>query len=329
MAELTIATFNINGVNNRLANLLEWLARETPDVVCLQELKATDQQFPLKAITDAGYGAIWRGEPLWNGVAILARGARPIETRRALPGQEHDPHARYLEAAVHGVLVGNLYLPNGNPLRSPKFAYKLAWFESLIGYAATLCGSEHPVALLGDYNVVPTDDDIYDPKSWLRDALLQPESRACYRRLLAQGWYDSLRERSGGERVYTYWDYFRKHWQRNAGLRIDHLLLNPRLAPALVDVGVHRWVRDQPHASDHAPVWMRLELGAGGAKPRGAKSREAAAKPAGAKSREAGAKSRAAAAKPAGAKPAGAKPTVAKPRKAPARPRKPRPKADG
>ena len=260
MAELTIATFNINGVNTRLANLLEWLAREAPDVVCLQELKATDQQFPAKALADAGYGAIWRGEPLWNGVAILARGARPIATRRALPGQEADPHARYLEAAVHGVLVGNLYLPNGNPLKSPKFAYKLAWFEALIAYAATLHGAPHPVALAGDYNVVPTDEDIYDPTSWRKDALLQPESRACYARLLAQGWLDSLHARHAGERVYTFWDYFRNHWPRNAGLRIDHLLLNARLAPALVDVGVHRWVRDRPHASDHAPVWMRLDL---------------------------------------------------------------------
>lgn len=269
-ATLKVATFNINGVNTRLANLLEWLGREAPDVVCLQELKAADKQFPLAAVRDAGYGAIWRGEPLWNGVAILGRGVDPVEIRRALPGQEKDPHARYLEAAVHGIIVGGLYLPNGNPIRGPKFRYKLAWFESLIAHAQGLFDAGVPVVLAGDYNVVPTDADIYDPKSWLRDALLQPEARECYRRLLAQGWLDSLRHKHPDEKVFTFWDYFRNHWQRDAGLRIDHLLLSRELAPSLVDAGVDRWVRGQPHASDHAPTWV--ELAVAGARPRRARA---------------------------------------------------------
>jgi exodeoxyribonuclease-3 len=255
-----LATFNINGVNNRLANLLEWLERDKPDVACLQELKATDKQFPAKAIRDAGYHALWSGEHLWNGVAILARDAAPVLTRRGLPGMEDDPHARYLEAAVGGILVGALYLPNGNPIKGPKFQYKLAWFEALIAHAETLFASGHPVVLAGDFNVVPTDDDIYDPKSWLRDALLQPESRACYRRLLAQGWVDALRELHPGERIYTFWDYFRDHWKRNAGLRIDHLLLSNQLAPKLKAAEVATWVRDRPHASDHAPTWISLDV---------------------------------------------------------------------
>ena len=257
---LSIATFNINGVTKRLANLLEWLGRESPDVVCLQELKATDKQFPVREIYAAGYGAIWRGEALWNGVAILAKGAQPIETRRVLPGQDTDEHARYIEAAVQGVIVGALYLPNGNPLNSPKFAYKLAWFESLLAHAQTLFDSGHPVVLAGDYNVVPTDDDIYHPKSWRRNALLQPQVRALYKRLLAQGWLDALRAKYPEERIYTFWDYFRDHWKRDAGLRIDHLLLSSTLAPKLAEAGVDRWVRDRPNASDHAPTWIRIEV---------------------------------------------------------------------
>jgi exodeoxyribonuclease-3 len=257
---LSIATFNINGVTKRLANLLEWLNRESHDIVCLQELKATDKQFPVREIAAAGYTAIWRGEPLWNGVAILAKGAQPIETRRVLPGQEKDEHARYLEAAVQGVIVGALYLPNGNPLKSPKFAYKLAWFESLIAHAQTLYDSGHPVVLAGDYNVVPTDDDIYNPKSWLRNALLQPQARALYKKLLAQGWLDALRAKHPDERIYTFWDYFRDHWKRDAGLRIDHLLLSRTLAPKLAEAGVDRWVRDRPNASDHAQTWIRIKV---------------------------------------------------------------------
>jgi exodeoxyribonuclease III len=254
---MKLATFNINNVNRRLPNLLAWLERESPDVVCLQELKATDKQFPARAIRDAGYHAIWRGEHLWNGVAILSR-SQAVETRRVLPGQEKDEHARYIEAAVDGILVGCIYLPNGNPIRGPKFAYKLAWFEALIAHAQALYDSGHPVALLGDYNVVPTDFDIYDPKSWKRDALLQPESRECYRRLLSQGWLDSLRATHEGERIYTFWDYFRNHWERNAGLRIDHLLLSPSLAPRLREAGVDSWTRGEPGASDHAPTWITL-----------------------------------------------------------------------
>ncbi|NSX03087.1 exodeoxyribonuclease III [Cupriavidus gilardii] len=268
MAMLKIATFNINGIRARLPALLEWLEREAPDVVCLQELKTADAGFPIDAIRAAGYGAIWHGEKSWNGVAILSRGTEPIESRRGLPGDDGDKQSRYIEAAVHGVLVGCLYLPNGNPQPGPKFEYKLAWFERLLKYAATLYDSGHPVVLAGDYNVVPTDDDIYNPRSWLKDALLQPESRACYRRLLEQGWVDALRARYPDERIYTFWDYFRQHWQTNSGLRIDHLLLNATLAPALREAGVDRWVRGMEQASDHAPAWVTLEFGGGGARRR-------------------------------------------------------------
>ncbi|HUP92980.1 MAG TPA: exodeoxyribonuclease III [Solimonas sp.] len=257
---LRIATFNINGIRSRLPALLEWLAREAPDVVCLQELKAADAAFPIAEIRAAGYGAIWHGQVSWNGVAILARDAEPLETRRGLPGGRDDTHSRYVEAAVHGVIVGCLYLPNGNPQPGPKFEYKLAWFERLTAYAAGLYDSGHPVVLAGDYNVVPTDEDIYNPRSWLKDALLQPASRECYRRLLAQGWTDALRTHFPDQRIYTFWDYFRQHWQRDSGLRIDHLLLSADLAPRLLDAGVDRWVRGQPHASDHAPTWIALDM---------------------------------------------------------------------
>jgi exodeoxyribonuclease-3 len=253
-----VATFNVNGVVGRLANVVQWLERESPDIVCLQELKALDSGFPAATLRDAGYEAIWKGQRSWNGVAILAKGAKPVETRRELPGGDGDDQSRYIEAAVNGLIVGCLYLPNGNPQPGPKFAYKLAWFERLIDHARSLHASGHPVVLAGDYNVVPTDFDIYDPKSWKKDALLQPESRACYERLLAQGWVDSLRTRFAKERVYTFWDYFRQHWPRNAGLRIDHILLNPHVE--LVDAGVDSWVRGEPHASDHAPAWATLRL---------------------------------------------------------------------
>lgn len=255
---LKFATFNVNGVRSRLSNLLGWLEKEQPDVVCLQELKAADNQFPVTEIRAAGYGAIWHGQASWNGVAILGKGADPVEVRRGLPGDAKDEHSRYLEAAVHGVHVACLYLPNGNPQPGPKFAYKLAWFERLIAHAQGLFESEHPVLLAGDFNVVPTDFDIYNPRSWLKDALLQPESRECYRRLLAQGWVDTLRQQFPDERIYTFWDYFRRHWETNSGLRIDHLLLNPPLAPRLLEAGVDKWVRGEPHASDHAPTWLTL-----------------------------------------------------------------------
>jgi exodeoxyribonuclease-3 len=257
---LKIATFNVNGIGTRLPHLLEWLAKEQPDVACLQELKAHDTKFPLKAIRDAGYGARVHGQQSWNGVAILARDADPIETRRGLPGDPDDTHSRYIEAAAHGVIVGCLYLPNGNPQPGPKFDYKLRWFERLIDHAKGLYASGQPVVLAGDYNVVPTDFDIYNPKSWLKDALLQPESRAAYQRLLGQGWVDSLRAKYPEERIYTFWDYFRQHWPKNSGLRIDHLLLNKELAPRLVDAGVDRWVRGLEKASDHAPTWITLDM---------------------------------------------------------------------
>ncbi|MBA1204118.1 exodeoxyribonuclease III [Pseudomonas capeferrum] len=258
MKALKIATFNINGIRSRLPGLLAWLERERPDIACLQELKAPDTAFPRDALEAAGYGCLYQGQTSWNGVAILARDSQPVEVRRGLPGMEEDTQSRYLEAAVHGVLVGCLYLPNGNPQPGPKFDYKLRWFECLIEHARGLRESDHPVVLAGDYNVVPTDEDIYDPKSWRKDALLQPESRDRYQRLLSQGWTDSLRALYPDERVYTFWDYFRNHWQRNAGLRIDHLLLNPALAPYLKDAGVDAWVRNEEHASDHAPVWIEL-----------------------------------------------------------------------
>jgi exodeoxyribonuclease-3 len=255
---MKLATFNVNGITRRLAHLLVWLERETPDIVCLQELKALDTAFPVNDLRRAGYGALWHGQRSWNGVAVLARGAEPREIRRGLPGNAADEQSRYLEAEVHGIVVACLYLPNGNPQPGPKFDYKLAWFDRLIEHAATLCGSARPVALVGDFNVVPTDFDIYNPRSWKRDALLQPQSRRRYEQLLAQGWTDALRELHPGAQVFTFWDYFRQHWERNAGLRIDHLLLNAALRPRLAEAGVDRWVRGLPGASDHAPAWIRL-----------------------------------------------------------------------
>lgn len=255
---LTIATYNVNGIRSRLPHLLAWLAKESPDIACLQELKSLDENFPIAEIHAAGYGAIWRGQRSWNGVAILTKGTDPVESRRSLPGNRADDQSRYLEAAAHGVIVGCLYLPNGNPQPGPKFDYKLAWFDRLIKHAQALFDSGQPVVLAGDFNVVPTDFDIYNAKSWQKDALLQPESRACYQRLLQQGWTDALRETHPDQRIYTYWDYFRQHWQRDAGLRIDHLLLNGQLAHRLVGAGVDRWVRDLPKASDHAPAWIKL-----------------------------------------------------------------------
>ncbi|MCY0986861.1 exodeoxyribonuclease III [Nannocystis sp. ILAH1] len=256
MSALKLATYNINGIRTRLPVLLQWLAKEQPDIVCLQELKAVDADFPVAELRKAGYGALWHGQRSWNGVAILARDGMPLESRRGLPGDPEDTQSRYLEAAVHGVLVGCLYLPNGNPQPGPKFDYKLAWFDRLIAHAATLCNAGIPAVLAGDFNVVPTDADIYNPKSWRKDALLQPESRARYTKLLSQGWLDSLRHLHPDEPMFTFWDYFRQHWQRDAGLRIDHLLLNPELAPRLKSAGVDRWVRGLEGTSDHAPTWI-------------------------------------------------------------------------
>ncbi|MDP9416015.1 MAG: exodeoxyribonuclease III [Pseudomonadota bacterium] len=256
---MKIATFNVNGINGRLPRLVEWLEEAQPDVVCLQELKAPQEKFPAKAIAKAGYGAIWHGQSRWNGVAILARGCDPVETRRCLPGDPSDEQARYIEAAVNGLLIGCLYLPNGNPQPGPKFEYKLAWFERLIAYAAGLLETRLPVVLAGDYNVVPTDFDIYNRRSWLHDALLQPESREAFRRLLDQGWTDAIRLLHPDEPIYTFWDYFRNAWGRNAGLRIDHLLLSPAAAPRLAEAGVDREIRGREGASDHAPAWIVLK----------------------------------------------------------------------
>jgi exodeoxyribonuclease-3 len=257
---MKIATYNVNGIKSRLPRLIEWLAREQPDVACLQELKALDASFPRAELEQAGYHALWKGQRAWNGVAILAKDVEPLEFRRELPGDPSDEHSRYLEAGVGGIVVACLYLPNGNPQPGPKFDYKLAWFDRLIEHAAGLSRCGQPVVLAGDYNVVPTDMDIYDPKSWRKDALLQPESRQRYQRLLGQGWIDAVRHLHPDAAVYTFWDYFRQHWQRNAGLRIDHLLLNAQLAPALVAAGVDAWVRGQEGASDHAPTWVELDL---------------------------------------------------------------------
>ena len=259
-ASIKIATFNVNGIGARLSHLLEWLAREQPDVVALQELKAGDDVFPEEALEQAGYGAIWQGQRSWNGVALLARNALPVESRRCLPGDPGDSQSRYIEAAVHGVIVGALYLPNGNPQPGPKFDYKLAWMARLARHAKTLVDLGHPVALVGDFNVVPTDADIYDPKGWRKDALLQPESREAFASLVAQGWTDALLQVFGeASGVYTFWDYFRQHAERDRGLRIDHVLLNPVLAKRLKAAGVDRWVRLQPKASDHAPAWVKVD----------------------------------------------------------------------
>jgi exodeoxyribonuclease III len=255
---LRIATFNINNVNRRLPNLLAWLAKEKPDVVCLQELKAENDDFPARPIEAAGYKAVWTGQRSWNGVAILARNAEPVLTRTELPGDPEDKQARYIEAAVRGVIVASLYLPNGNPQPGPKYTYKLAWFERLIAHAATLLEAGVPVVLAGDYNVVPTDRDIYATRSHAKNALLQPEPREAYRRLLGQGWTDALRELYPGEPMFTFWDYKRDRWSRDAGLRLDHLLVSPDLKPRLNAAGVDRWVRGETDASDHAPAWIEL-----------------------------------------------------------------------
>ena len=255
---MRIATFNINDVNKRLANLLAWLGAAEPDVVCLQELKAADANFPHAALADAGYGAVWRGQKTWNGVAILARNREPVLVRDELPGDPTDTQSRYIEAAVNGVLVACLYLPNGNPQPGPKFDYKLAWFDRLIAHAAGLHAAGVPAVLAGDFNVVPTDLDIYPTESWSKDALLQPESRAAFQRLLDQGWTDAIRMLHPAEPMYTFWDYKRDRWRRNAGLRIDHLLLSASLVGRMMAAGVDRDVRGEVGASDHAPAWIVL-----------------------------------------------------------------------
>jgi exodeoxyribonuclease-3 len=254
-----IATFSVNGVVKRLDNLLAWLAAARPDAVALQEIKCRDREFPHRALAAAGYGAIVRGQGPHHGVAILARNEPPIETRRALPGDPSDHEARYLEAAVGGVLVGCLYAPNGNPQPGPKFDYKLAWLARLIGHARELQAAGVPVVLAGDYNVVPTDFDIYSPRSWRKNALLQPEPRQLYARLLELGWRDALRTLFPSDPMFTFWQYYRDAWPRDAGWRIDHFLLNDVVAPRLIAGGVDRAVRGAPNASDHAPAWIVLD----------------------------------------------------------------------
>jgi exodeoxyribonuclease-3 len=255
---MKIATYNVNSVNARLPNLLRWLAESAPDVVCLQELKTPQENFPETAIRDAGYGVIWHGQKSWNGVAILARGQEPEEIRRVLPGDPDDSHSRYIEATVGDLVIGCLYLPNGNPAPGPKFEYKLRWLNRLLAHAAELRLSGAPVLLAGDYNVIPTAADVYKPERWVDDALFRVEVREAFAHLLKHGWVDSLRAIHPDLTIYTYWDYFRNAYGRDAGLRIDHLLLSPALANRLIEAGVDREVRGWEKASDHAPTWVRL-----------------------------------------------------------------------
>lgn len=256
---MKITTYNVNGVNGRLPVLLRWLEETNPDVACLQELKAPPEKFPEEAIAQAGYGAIWHGQKSWNGVAILARNEKPQEVQRGLPHFEGDTHSRYIEAIVGGVRIGCLYLPNGNPAPGPKFDYKLQWFGKFIEHAAQLLKEETRVVLTGDYNVIPTEKDVYRPERWVDDALFRPESREAFGRLLNQGWTDAVRQLYPEETIYTFWDYFRNAYGRNAGLRIDHFLLSPQLKNHLIAAGVDHHVRGWEKTSDHAPVWIELK----------------------------------------------------------------------
>jgi exodeoxyribonuclease-3 len=255
---MRIVTYNVNGIGARLPSLLRWLSETAPDIVCLQELKAPQEKFPEAAIRQAGYGVVWHGQKSWNGVAILARGSEPVEVRRALPGDPEDLHSRYIEAIVRGIVIGCLYLPNGNPRPGPKYDYKLRWLDRLLTHAAELVSSKSPVILAGDYNVIPTERDVYKPERWVEDALFRIEVREAFARLTGQGWTDALRSIHPSAQIYTFWDYFRNAYGRDAGLRIDHLLLNPAVADRLVDAGVDRDVRGWEKASDHAPTWVKL-----------------------------------------------------------------------
>lgn len=255
---MRIATYNVNGVNGRLPVLLRWLNETKPDVVCLQELKAPEEKFPAEAINDAGYEVIWHGQKSWNGVAILSRIGKPEEVRRTLPGDPEDVHSRYIEANINGILIGCLYLPNGNPAPGPKFDYKLSWFDRLNKHAAELLQSKKPVVLTGDFNVMPTELDVYKPERWVDDALFRPETRAAFKKLVDQGWTDAIRKLYPDEVIYTFWDYFRNAYSRNAGLRIDHFLLSPQLNKRLTAAGVDKNVRGWEKSSDHAPVWIEL-----------------------------------------------------------------------
>ena len=256
---MKIATYNVNGVNGRLPVLLRWLEESKPDIVCLQELKAPQEKFPEAAIREAGYQFIWHGQKSWNGVAILARGEEPKEIRRVLPGDPEDLHSRYIEAWVNGILIGCLYLPNGNPAPGPKFDYKLHWFQRLTTHAAELLASGSPVILTGDFNVMPTELDVYKPERWVDDALFRPETRLAFKTLVEQGWTDALRKLYPNEKIYTFWDYFRNAYGRDAGLRIDHFLLSPQVSTRLKAAGVNREVRGWEKTSDHAPVWIEID----------------------------------------------------------------------
>jgi len=256
---MKIATYNVNGVNGRLPVLLKWLSETLPDIVCLQELKAPNEKFPLKAIQDAGYNAIWNGQKSWNGVAILAKNLEIKEGTRVLPGDEEDNHSRYLEAIINDICIACIYLPNGNPAPGPKFDYKLQWFERLYLHAIQLLEYDVPVVLTGDFNVMPTELDVYKPESWVDDALFRPETRAAFKKLVELGWIDAIRKLYPEEKIYTFWDYFRNAFNRDAGLRIDHFLLSPHLKNHLVDAGVDRSVRGWEKSSDHAPVWIELK----------------------------------------------------------------------
>lgn len=257
---MKIATYNVNGINGRLPVLLRWLEESKPDVACLQELKAPHEKFPLQAIEDAGYSAIWHGQKSWNGVAILSRIGKPEEIKRALPGDDDDIQSRYIEAVVNDIRIACLYLPNGNPAPGPKFDYKLGWFKRLQLHAQDLMDLDIPVVMTGDFNVMPTELDVYKPERWVDDALFRPEVRAAFHELTAQGWTDAIRKLYPGETIYTFWDYFRNAYGRNAGLRIDHFLLNPHLEDRLLDAGVDKEVRGWEKTSDHAPVWIKLDL---------------------------------------------------------------------
>lgn len=256
---MKIATYNVNGVNGHLPVVLRWLKETAPDVACLQELKAPQEKFPYEAIQEAGYHAVWHGQKSWNGVAILSRNLPIQEIRRVLPGDPEDAHSRYIEAVVDGIIIGCLYLPNGNPAPGPKFDYKLRWFDRLISHASNLLAADAPVLLTGDFNVMPTELDVYKPERWVKDALFLPEVRECFHTLRGQGWTDAIRKLYPEEVIYTFWDYFRNAYSRNAGLRIDHFLLSPHLDRRLVAAGVDHAVRGWEKTSDHAPVWIELE----------------------------------------------------------------------
>jgi exodeoxyribonuclease-3 len=256
---MRIATYNVNGINGRLPVLVRWLIETMPDIVCLQELKAPQEKFPLFSIQELGYKAIWHGQKSWNGVAILSKNSEPVEVRNTLPGDPEDYQSRYIEAEIGGITICCLYLPNGNPVDTPKFEYKLKWFDRLITHANELINSDKPVIITGDYNVMPTELDVYKPERWTNDALFRIEVREAFKRLMDQGWTDALRKLYPNETIYTFWDYFRNSFERNAGLRIDHFLLSPLVAPLLANAGVDTLVRSWEKTSDHAPVWIEIK----------------------------------------------------------------------